>query len=341
MEVSESEYPVVFSRGDHIKSLGIFSEGDGLDLELDSLMNSEPKFPEKGQKSSDRVVHHAVGKNCSIRHGNTATLGNQEAAFQSWNDFKTEFDDVFRESEEKIASSQLDPVTSVAAPTPQPLGVADMRHDLIIEMITSLHDSQQCAGEVEGKTLKQALPSSSPLDSATAPLIHPQSSPTRPPKQLLSLGTLETIHESEIDRLLESVDNTTVSRLQRHPRIGTDSDFCSLTDSDTASPSSPHPKGAWGMLEGSTSDSGNDELMKQLFHLSLTQADGHQGLGEGKSVLSPAQINGCQINKAVLVQTNGRQDGTVVLSPTQTSGKASTAQSHHDDPQNLSSEHTG
>lgn len=285
----------IFSRGDHIKSLGLYAAGEeGLDFELDSMVNLEPNILEE----------RTVGKSSDL---SLDDCSKSRTAIKSWDDFKTEFDDVFKETEEKVASGQLDSLPLTPRST-------DVGQDLIIEMITSLHDSRQSAGEVERESgPKWILPV--PPDSASSQTCS-QSSPTRPRKPLLSLGTLETIHESEIDRLLESIEKTPDPK--HNPRTGTDSDFCSLTDSGTASPSSPHPRLAWGMQEGSTSDSGNDELMKQLFELSLTQADGHQGLGEGNGEGKGApslighQLSSPQTNHYPPTETSGHLNGKVV-----------------------------
>lgn len=100
----------------------------------------------------------------------------------------------------------------------------------------------------------------------------------RPKKQLLSLSTLETIHESEIDRLLETVETVENAEADANLRVGVDSDVFSLTDGESASPLSPHSKLQWGMVEGSGRS--NDELMEQLHRLSLDQASGRVGLGD-------------------------------------------------------------
>ena len=171
---------------------------------------------------------------------------------------------MFRESEDKIMSGDMDTVFPPSPPLP-PVHGADIRNDLIIEMITSLHDSR-----VSGTTTESGISQTpSPLDGILSQ-VSTQGSPSRPRRQRLSLTNLETIHEADLDRLLNDV--TPADR----PRGGTDSDFYSLTDSDTASPSSLHPKKVWGLQEDTTSD---EELMKQLHQLSMM----HQGLGEVKS----------------------------------------------------------
>ena len=105
-------------------------------------------------------------------------------------------------------------------------------------------------------------------------------SPTRPRRQLLSLSTLETIPESDLDRMLEAVEGGGAPGANQN--ASTDSDVFSQTDSDVVlSPSSPQ-KLAWGLKEGSLSGSSNEELMEQLLQLSLSQSDGRMGFGEAK-----------------------------------------------------------
>ena len=229
---------------------------------------------------------------------------------KSWEDFKVEFDDVFRSCEEKVTYNRLHPAELSSGSNQSPAESApgsgsmssDLSRDLIIEMITSLHDSKDGSSNghmVETGSTKErdekwawrpenATPAS--LDNGVTPRSDPAAPPTdagvksSPPsssrgRRLLSLTTLETIQEHEIDRLLKSVESPTP--------LGTDSGVFSLTDSDGASPSSPHlkgvwhAKGAWGMRENGGS---SDDLMKQLHQLSLTQADGHRGFGEDMSL---------------------------------------------------------
>lgn len=274
-------------------------------LELDPQNQLEPEQSQKlqaGRTMENRTVE-MEDSNVSLEH-----CSKSETAFQSWDDFKTDFDDVFREAEEKIASG--DAVSLPSPPLAPALG-ADIRNDLIIEMITSLHDSRQKSADDAGaESVTKQIPL--PLDGAVSH-VHTQNSPSRPRKQLLSLSNLETIHESDIDRLLESVPN-----VPNRPSAGTDSDFYSLTDSDTASPSCVHSRKAWGMQEGSTSDSGSEGLMKQLHQLSLDQA-GPTGSLNGSALVSQAESSGCQ-------------NGTAI---------SSSALRHYDVAPNLGKENTG
>lgn len=264
----------VFTRSDHIKSLGLFSEED--DLEITELADLEPNFlasrvPEREpahEKHHNNTESGQSSADTNIPDGISCV---QTSKSRSWDDFKREFDEAFQTSEAKVLSGQFsssdlpNSADLLNSSTSMHSATTDIRHELIIEMITSLHDSREAAAA----TCKHDQSSK----IVPPPAKH---SPTRSRKQLLSMSTLETIHESEIDRLLESIES---SGSNQHRR--SDSDFFSLTDSDTASPSSPHViRGEWGLHESSSPDNGNDELMKELLQLSIKQADGHQGLGE-------------------------------------------------------------
>ena len=293
-EVCEGQQ-AVFSRSDHIKSLGLYSEEDGLELETDDVWvdlepDLEPDLRGKGQRTVGEGVE--VGVECIISQGNHQ---------RSWDDFKAEFDDVFRDSEEKMASGDFhstmptlstDALPSTTTPrtttpstttpsttTPSTTSTnvlpsttntnapsADMRHDLIIEMITSLHDARECATKAGGL-----------VESKQDNLAHKQNSPTRPRRQLLSLSTLETIHEAEIDRLLESMENSAPEPVQNG------------NDPSGSEAMSALPPKEWGIQE----ETSNDQLLEQLHQLSLRQANGRKGYGD-RMVSSAQTANGLQ-----------------------------------------------
>jgi hypothetical protein len=224
-------------------------------VETALLENSELKEEESPKKLVDEAA--VSGSNVSLEPCSAATL-------MSWDDFKTEFDEVFREAEDKVVSGEIN---AMFPPSPPALGSEDTRNDLIIEMITSLHDSRADIVPAINHTPLT-------MDGALSQ-VHTQNSPNRQRRQLLSLTNLETIHEAELDRMLENMDDVSTPRRSRGC---TDSGFYSLTDSDTTSPSSLQPKRVWGLPEDSTSDEG---LMKQLHQLSLA----HQSFGETQGVV--------------------------------------------------------
>ena len=271
----------VFSRYSHIKSLGLYTETDELGLE--SLEPLEPnsevdQFPWNTDTQVEQPLE--VGRTIECTVSNDGALNSKE---NSWNDFKTEFSDVLKVSEEKIASGEIHlqqkPTTASN----------DAKHDFLIEMIKAIHDSREPpsldeVGSVEN--LKQGGAVDQSLAGESVPSKPSQSSPTRPRKQLLSLSTLETIHESDLDRLLETVESAIADGSQS---FGHDEVF-NLTDSDTMSPASPHPK-LWGMKDSSSSDSANEDLMKQLQQLSLSQSKGAKVVGYDSGVGESAAEN--------------------------------------------------
>lgn len=270
----------IFSRSDHIKSLGIYSAQGCLDFDnslelgsshsINSSVDLEPNLSERASSPEK----DAEGEN---------RTNDKDASSKSWDDFKAEFSSVFQASEEKVASGEVFRATSPVTSPVQSASGSGAQHDLIIEMITSLHDSRE-RGLAQNHHHRHQSPEAEETTSAVSLQdLCKSSSPTRPRKRLLSLTTLETIREAEIDRLLETVeDSAAFDRLHRGDGSMADRD-------DTTSPSSsPHPRGAWGMQEG---ERGSEELMRQLQRLSLRQANGHGGLGEAPTMppsISPA-----------------------------------------------------
>lgn len=256
----------IFSRSSHIKSLGLYSEAEGLDLESDLLVDFEAeeqllttKVSSQETEAVNTVSRREVASSKVSDHINDGP--------KSWSEFKSEFSNVLRMSEDKVESDQfrdweVEPV-------------ADLRRDIFIEMITALHDSRTSSidsGEETGLPGEGVAELSPTEEGVFSKLTTSQSSPTRPRRQLLSLSTLETIHEAEIDRMLEAVENADPEELLH---VGTES---SLTDSDAAASRSSPQKLVWGMKE--SPGSSNEELMEQLEQLSLAQSNGHAGFGD-------------------------------------------------------------
>lgn len=136
----------VFSRSDHIKSLDLCSEVglEGLDLESDVVARksheaavSQPSIKEVTNSDTQQKVSHDV---------NADYNGDEETDLKSWDEFRTEFDDILRVSEEKVASGELqckiEPTTSSTSNDP--------RHDILIELITALHGSRHSSMEDSG-----------------------------------------------------------------------------------------------------------------------------------------------------------------------------------------------
>ena len=281
----------IFSRTDHIKSLGLsLGEADlGLsigasvhDLELDSVSSG-----------SSNILEHSRS-NVGWRDGDYGS-----SSTNSWDAFKAEFTDKLREAEKTVEDEEEDNGEGPSSP-PAPLMSQD---DLFIEMITAFHDSKLDHGEPEALSasdLQGVAPRNSSLQNSVASVPKLQTSPTKPRKSLLSLSTLEAIQESDLDWSLENVDRME-SGLEC---CGEDSE--TFTDENFTSPFSPASRIAWEEDGGKPNDGGREgaagadegkrggekdeaSLMKQLQQLSRTQANGSTGFGE--SVMTEAALS--------------------------------------------------
>lgn len=158
-----------------------------------------------------------------------------EHAQVDWNKFKEEFSAMLQTSQEKIAMDSNEMTDDLSKEA--------IHEQLLINAISMLHSSEQ-----EGTPVSQ--PSFNSFNSAM--LRVGELSPLRQRKRLLSQGTLETIHESEIDKVLEMADvpNQQGDENQNPP---------------TEAP--PLPKFVWD-----SEDNGDASLMKELEQLSLSQS---------------------------------------------------------------------
>ncbi len=271
----------IFSRSNHIKSLGLHLEEeekeeeeeeeerggkDKTELELKSGALTNEKC---GGLISDQYRPSSSGVELDVDSSRKGAVvmkppdKDSEESIElnkSWNDFQTEFDNSLKISEDKMASGLLQNQQETSKE----------HQDMLMEMIMSLHSSNSTEQQSGGNDV---IHTGSPVL-----LLKPsQSSPTRPRRQVLSLNTLETIPESEIDRALEIVESTSYEKLQSN-----DSGTFSLTDDDPLSPSSPQTCLKWGMRKDMPSNRDN-ELMEQLVQLSHTQANGHVGFGDSST----------------------------------------------------------
>ena len=281
----------IFSRSSHIKSLGLYSETEGLDLESDTLVSLEPN------KSPLLTTDLQLGKHSqlevTIRGGASQGVGQEGTQLESWTEFEEEFSEALRVSEDRIESGLSRPqMSSLSSPDKDP------RRDLLIEMITALHDSRpSTAATAKGGSTGGADSGRNPPSGGESIQeeeegkegsglfkLPPQTSPTRPRRQLLSLSTLETIPEAELDRVLEVVE-TAGPPAHSSPLPSQDSDVLSLTDSDVAASPSESPQKkrlAWGLKETPSPDSDHQQLMKQLRQLSEAQSNGLPAWEEGE-----------------------------------------------------------
>lgn len=302
----------VFSRSTHIQSLGLYYEDRHAEGESDLIVNLEPNLVAKSHQvpitnfedssreveaelleaESEPIGRSGLAKYDDSYDSDSKKDGHDEIARKSWDEFKADFADVLRSSEAQIASGQLGPTTSSSTGwlghQQDPAPSADVRQSILIEMITSLHNSRNLppTGTDTAPSDKEWSPED-PTPTRTS-----QGSPTRPRKQLLSLTTLETIHEAEIDRLLEKVEDA--SSDQGVDLEGDSGDVFSLPDSSSGIPmssTSQCSKLAWGMKESADSRGVNDDLMKQLHQLSLAQRSRHVDQGGLEGVTSHKPVS--------------------------------------------------
>jgi len=286
----EEREPSIFSRTDHIKSLGLGLGEDELglncgasvhDLELDSVSSS----------SSNVLEHSGSGENLGWRDGSYSS-----PSTSSWDAFKSEFTDKLREAEKAVEEEDEGNDGRLSSPPAPSMN----RDDLFIEMITAFHDSRLGCEDPEGvsssdlQSFSGGYPQYQLLRSNGTNVPKLQTSPSKPRKSLLSLSTLEAIQESDLDWSLENMD-----RLESGLECcGEDSE--TFTDENFTSPFSPASRIAWGEVGGKASDAGGREgaegadegsregkkdetsLMAQLQQLSRTQANGRTGFGESE-----------------------------------------------------------
>ena len=262
----------VFCRSNHMKSLGLFAEGTE---SLDSGSNSLADSHEPEDLDLEPGTDHQVSESDLVQVGNDDARPPDESSTskKQWDTFEMEFANALEISEEKIMSGQFQ----------NQFDSSSLKQDLLIEMITALHDSKNHLSSTDEANESENI---SPFQSdSESKLQNPRlntSCQTRPRRQLLSLSTLETIHESEIDRALEIVENAPDS-IQSQVKMNPNS-----SEEETVSPSSSRdPRLVWGIKQksGDTCNVG-EELMEQLRQLSMSQAGGHEGLGEAVVNLS-------------------------------------------------------
>jgi len=166
LQESEGENgEAVFSRSGHINSLGY-------GLQLTSLNDQ----PTSTRQPDNKPNHPIIASDISTQHEQlTSTQHEQLTNTQqlnedkSWEQFKTNFSEGLQESEDQLSQD--------AAPS-----LADIKQHLLVNAILSMHSDP------------------SPPDNGVVG----SKSPSKHRKNLLSMNSLETIHESELDRMLES-----------------------------------------------------------------------------------------------------------------------------------------
>ena len=127
-----------------MQSLGLYSGVEDLESESDLLVEFETTerlvvtdTPGSGREGRTMEIVHEIERSENVYVVDGGEVGPPklpEGSFESWNEFKSEFADVLRVSEDRIESGQY-------RECEQGLNEAQ-RHDLFVEMITALHDAR-------------------------------------------------------------------------------------------------------------------------------------------------------------------------------------------------------
>ena len=291
----------MFSRSQHLRGMGI--EDPGPDVETEGTNLRAPAIIEQATLQNAESAHlkdnmHTL---CDSRDVQGVTLKSREKSTSDdsgmedtdWTKFKMEFSEKLQNSEDKVNSRQPpdDHVTST-----------NLRQQLLIDAITSLHSSRQgqqrdesddqeslrfstqskndsniraliASGDVKHQ---QALVSLSNAESIVKNTRNGTDLSEIPDegqiecvmmspssqKSLLTLEAFDSIHEESLDHALMNID-ATCSNSTRTSSGGSGLDLSS--DKDPAPPR--EPKLAWSAPQ----DGGNETLMKELEQLSLAQ----------------------------------------------------------------------
>ncbi len=161
----------IFSRSAHLKSLGVeltdpVSTADHTTVSIESQSSSIKNVEESSILRADRSSQVDNKKTSSSNGTNNA---------QDWAKFKSEFSESLQASEETM---------TLSGDGDFPLN--DFKQQLLLSAILAMHDDTEARG----------------LEVDTASVETPKS-PSKLRRRLVSLNSLETIHESELDKLLE------------------------------------------------------------------------------------------------------------------------------------------
>lgn len=178
-----------------------------------------------------------------------------------WQQFKSEFTDILQSSEHHMEEEE-------AQRSRQEEGARAMRQQLLIDAITAMHSA--AGRQTESKQNQEHLETQSTENhSDMSGVVHvkpsgtgvlPASTNAQPHRQrdILSISRLETICESDLDRMLEQVESEAQSRAARG-----ESPIVQRNRQEGAPPTLP--------IVHTSSESGNALLMKELEELNQKQ----------------------------------------------------------------------
>ena len=177
-----------------------------------------------------------------------------------WNKFKEEFSATLQTSQEKLSMEQSNEV-HVA----DDLSRKAVHEQLLINAIAMMHSTAEQEEQMDPSASSQSFSVSG--SSVTHKL--GELSPLRQRKRLLSQGTLETIHESEIDKVLDMAD------------VPYQQDYDTKENRKPPIEGPPLPKFVWD-----NEDKSEDDLMKELEQLSFSQTRESSSVGGHNDVIS-------------------------------------------------------
>lgn len=178
-----------------------------------------------------------------------------------WQQFKSEFTDILQGSEHHMEEEE-------AQQSRQEEGARAMRQQLLIDAITAMHSAagRQTESKQNLEHLEtQSAENHSDMSGVAKPSgtgVLPASTNSQPHRQrdILSISRLETICESDLDRMLEQVESEAQSRAARG-----ESPIVQHNRQEGAPPTVP--------IVHTSSESGNALLMKELEELNQKQLE--------------------------------------------------------------------
>ena len=175
-----------------------------------------------------------------------------------WTKFSSDFSESLQVSEQRLASGQFDE---------QGLPLNDLKEQLLLDAILAMHDEDedpdklQTVASMDAPTAIGAAHSCEHSASTTVDveeISEGSISPSKTRRSILSLSALETIHESELDRVLETVPDL--------PHLP-----ASNQTTDVGANDKPPPKLVWGKEDTSVLLTELELLSKSEVRYSETQ----------------------------------------------------------------------
>lgn len=178
-----------------------------------------------------------------------------------WMKFKSDFDESLQASEQRVASGQIN--------EPE-LPLNDLKQQLLFDAILAMHEEKDPAPiqTVASMDNPRTTHSCEYADSTTIEKSEGSFSPSKTRRSILSLGALDTIHESELDRVLETVPDLPITQLPANNQT-----------TDVGADDKPPPKLVWGKEDTGV-------LLTELKQLSKSDSD-HVRYSETRSSHSP------------------------------------------------------